>query len=184
MSSGLSGPLVSALAHLRNTERRHGASAPQAESPAPVPATGGNAVRFDFSDPQAQAAASAVSAGPAARHAAPASPAAAPTPVSPAARDQATTPSAAVTRASAAGKANAAADPKEAAAGPRIEQAAEADDEAAARAWAIRSLARESTLGLIDRIARMTDEPAQTGAAPDDVRPDQKTPEPRTLAIA
>lgn len=177
--SGLSGALTGVLAQLRNAERTGGAPDPQAQSPAPAPTAGESAVRFDFSDPPAQAAASATPGSPAAGHAATAGPA----PADMAAPVRGPASPAAVTGASAAAKAPAAVDPRQAPAGTRTGQAADPEEEAQARAWAIHSLARESRLATIDRIARMADQPEQTGSAPGTARPDEKTPEPKTLAV-
>lgn len=60
------------------------------------------------------------------------------------------------------------------------------DDEAAARAWAIQSLARENRLGLIEQIARVAERPqASASAAPSKPAaavPVAEAAEPRTLA--
>ena len=50
-------------------------------------------------------------------------------------------------------------------AAPLYKAAAALDEEAMARAMALRAIARESALGMIDRIARLTDRPEQAEAA-------------------
>lgn len=57
------------------------------------------------------------------------------------------------------------------------------DAEARARAWAIQSLARENTLGLIDRMARRAVPPPQAGSPGGPAAARQPADPPRTLAI-
>ncbi|MFC0339678.1 hypothetical protein [Paracoccus niistensis] len=60
------------------------------------------------------------------------------------------------------------------------------DDEAMARAWAVRSLARENTLSMIERIARMAEPPEKAKAPAESDSPGRvaQPAEPKTLARA
>ncbi|WP_415391833.1 hypothetical protein [Paracoccus sp. SJTW-4] len=58
------------------------------------------------------------------------------------------------------------------------------DDEAAARAWAIRAQAGESSLDMLTRIARLAERPWPTDKAVDTARQADEAAERKTLAIA
>jgi len=166
--SGLPGALVSLLAQSKNAERKAGSE--PATSP-PAPAAGGNAVRFDFSDPATHTG--APTATPATGYAAPANPAPA--------SIGASTPIRTIAQA----------EPRKAMDGTLTGPMADPDEEARARAWAIQSITRENTLGMIDRIVRMAAQPeapkgteAITGDPVADSRFDRASAEPRTPARA
>ncbi|WP_303729034.1 hypothetical protein, partial [Paracoccus solventivorans] len=58
------------------------------------------------------------------------------------------------------------------------------EDEAAARAWAIRAQASESSLDMLTRIARLAERPWPTDKAVDTARQADEAAERKTLAIA
>lgn len=205
VNAGLSGAIISLLAHLRNQGRQNGASGiatPQAQAapspqatpapltPAAAPDSGDNAVRFDFSVAPTQAPPAAplsvealpVAALPPVAYV----PAAAPPPavVGSLPAGTAAVASMASSGADGTGQRNlpAAALPEPA----RLPPPAALDDEAMARAWAVRSLARENTLSMIERIARMAEPPekAQAPAESDSLGRAARLAEPKTLARA
>lgn len=191
------GQIVSFLMHLRNAARRDGDEAPpQANRPPATPEPAESAVRFDLSAQARQeggaASASAPVAVPASGTLAPVAPAATVAAASalPEARNAASSAGTArvypaAPSASAASVGSPAADPVKvqvAASVSAPEAGVILDDEALARAWAIRSLSRENRLGLIDRIARMAEPPEAAEAAA--ALPGTEASEPRTLARA
>lgn len=211
VNAGLSGAIISLLAHLRNQGRQNGASGtatPQAQAapspqatpapltPAAAPDSGDNAVRFDFSVAPTQASPAAPLSGEALPVAAlpPVAyvPAAAPPPAvvgslpAPSSLPAGTAAVAWMASSGAAGTGQrnlpAAASPEPA----RLPPPAALDDEAMARAWAVRSLARENTLSMIERIARMAEPPekAKAPAESDSLGRAAQLAEPKTLARA
>lgn len=195
VNAGLSGAIVSLLAHLRNQARKNAAPGPEAPAtpaaaPAPqvtaaVPAGSDSAARFDFAAPSVQAAPNmpgpvapapiimappvalvpVAALSPAADASAPGS---APAPVA-----RPSVPVAEVPARAPGGEAALAAlraGERKGAAAPAAEPAqapepATPDDEALARAWAVSSIARENRLSIIDRIARMAEPPPETAKA-------------------
>lgn len=143
------------------------ASPPQTAAAVPLPALG-EAARFDISPEGLQAAqrpaAAAAGAG--------ASAAAAATAASPAATSALRSSAETVAGAAAA---------RPAAARPAVPVP---DDEAAARAWAIRAQAGESSLDMLTRIARLAERPWPTDKAVDTARQADEAAERKTLAIA
>ena len=204
VNTGLAGAIVSLLAHLRNQGRKNGVSAPeepaatsgQAAPPPQAPSaalTGADsAVRFDFSAPPAQAAAAAAAAPATAvvKAAAPAAHVAA-APLSAAAGSAAAqggnSAGAATPRTSGAGGQNgASAAPAPFSEPARLPEPADPDDEARARAWAIRTIARENTLSMIGQIARVSERPEAGKAGTESGHGSHaaRDSEPRTLARA
>ena len=202
VNTGLAGAIVSLLAHLRNQGRKNGVSAPeepaatsgqaapppQALSAAPTGAD--SAVRFDFSAPPAQAAAAAAPATAVVKAAAPAAHVAA-APLSAAAGSAAAqggnSAGAATPRTSGAGGQNgASAAPAPFSEPARLPEPADPDDEARARAWAIRTIARENTLSMIGQIARVSERPEAGKAGTESGHGSHaaRDSEPRTLARA
>lgn len=209
VNSGLSGAIIGLLALLRNQGRQTGApasearasppaqAAPLPQPPAAAPDSNNSAVRFDFAVAPAQAGPAAPASGETAP--APATPlagsAAAPAlpPVlavsTPAAAGSLPAGTAASAAAANAGTAGAGQRDVPAVALPgsmRLPRPVARDDEAMARAWALRSLARENTLGMIERIARMAEPPRAARAVAENDNPGRPAPpaEPKTLARA
>lgn len=144
------------------------ASPPQAAAAAPLPPLGETA-RFDISPEGLQAAQQPTSTAAGAAGAGAAAAAAA------------ASPAATSALRSAGGTVAEAAAPRPAAARPA---APLADDEAAARAWAIRAQAGESSLDMLTRIARLAERPWPTDKAVDAARQADEAAERKTLAIA
>lgn len=205
VNTGLAGAIVSLLAHLRNQGRKNGVSAPEEpaatsgqaapppQAPSAAPTGGDNAVRFDFSAPPAQAAAAAAAAPATAvvKAAAPAAHVAAAAPLSAAAGSAAAqggnSAGAATPRTSGAGGQNgASAAPAPFSEPARLPEPADPDDEARARAWAIRTIARENTLSMIGQIARVSERPEAGKAGTESGHGSHaaRDSEPRTLARA
>lgn len=143
------------------------ASPSQTAAAAPLPPLG-EAARFDISPEGLQAAQQPATAG--------ASAAAASTGAATAASPAATS----ALRSAGETVAEAAA-PRPAAARPA---APVPDDEAAARAWAIRAQAGESSLDMLTRIAQLAERPWPTDKAVDTARQADEAAERKTLAIA
>lgn len=204
VNTGLAGAIVSLLAHLRNQGRKNGVSAPEEpaatsgqaapppQAPSAAPTGGDSAVRFDFSAPPAQAAAAAAAAPATAvvKAAAPAAHVAA-APLSAAAGSAAAqggnSAGAATPRTSGAGGQNgASAAPAPFSEPARLPEPADPDDEARARAWAIRTIARENTLSMIGQIARVSERPEAGKAGTESGHGSHaaRDSEPRTLARA
>lgn len=141
------------------------ASPPQTAAAVPLPPLG-EAARFDISPEGLQAAQQPAAAG------ASAASAAAATAASPAATSALRSAGETVAEAAA---------PRPAAARPA---APVPDDEAAARAWAIRAQAGESSLDMLTRIARLAERPWPTDKAVDTARQADEAAERKTLAIA
>jgi len=212
VNAGLPGAIIGLLALLRSQGRQSGtpaseaqtapaASAAQAASapqrPAAVPDSSDSAVRFDFSVSPVQAAPAApapgettsVTAGPPAGYV----PAAAPPPAvadsTPAAASSLPAGAAAGAAPTGFGAAGTGQRNVPAAASPepaRLPSPVAPDDEAMARAWAVRSLARENTLSMIERIARMAEPPEKAKAPAESDSPGRvaQPAEPKTLARA
>lgn len=136
----------------------------------------GEATRFDISPEGLQAAQQPAAAGASAAGSAAASAAAAS-----AAAATAASPAATSALRSAGETVAEAAAPRPAAARPA---APVPDDEAAARAWAIRAQAGESSLDMLTRIARLAERPWPTDKAVDTARQADEAAERKTLAIA
>ena len=204
VNTGLAGAIVSLLAHLRNQGRKNGVSAPEEpaatsgqaapppQAPSAAPTGADSAVRFDFSAPPAQAAAAAAAAPATAvvKAAAPAAHVAA-APLSAAAGSAAAqggnSAGAATPRTSGAGgQKGAGAAPAPFSEPARLPEPADPDDEARARAWAIRTIARENTLSMIGQIARVSERPeaGKAGAESGHGSRAARDSEPRTLARA
>lgn len=203
VNTGLAGAIVSLLAHLRNQGRKNGVSAPEEpaatsgqaasppQAPSAAPTGGDSAVRFDFSAPPAQAAAAAAPATAVVKAAAPAAHVAA-APLSAAAGSAAAqggnSAGAATPRTSGAGgqKGAGAAVPASFSEPARLPEPADPDDEARARAWAIRTIARENTLSMIGQIARVSERPEAGKAGTESGHGSHaaRDSEPRTLARA
>lgn len=204
VNTGLAGAIVSLLAHLRNQGRKNGVSAPEEpaatsgqaapppQAPCAAPTGADSAVRFDFSAPPAQAAAAAAAAPATAvvKAAAPAAHVAA-APLSAAAGSAAAqggnSAGAATPRTSGAGGQNgASAAPAPFSEPARLPEPADPDDEARARAWAIRTIARENTLSMIGQIARVSERPEAGKAGTESGHGSHaaRDSEPRTLARA
>lgn len=204
VNTGLAGAIVSLLAHLRNQGRKNGVSAPEEpaatsgqaapppQAPSAAPTGGDSAVRFDFSAPPAQAA-TALAAAPATAVVKAAAPAAhvAATPLSAAAGSAAAqggnSAGAATPRASGTGgQKGAGAAPAPFSEPARLPEPADLDDEARARAWAIRTIARENTLSMIGQIARVSERPEAGKAGTESGHGSHaaRDSEPRTLARA
>ena len=206
VNTGLAGAIVSLLAHLRNQGRKNGVSAPEEpaatsgqaapppQAPSAAPTGADSAVRFDFSAPPAQAAAAAAAAPATAvvKAAAPAAHVAAAAPLSAAAGSAAAqggnSAGAATPRTSGAGgqKGAGAAAPAPLSEPARLPEPADPDDEARARAWAIRTIARENTLSMIGQIARVSERPEAGKAGTESGHGSHaaRDSEPRTLARA
>lgn len=205
VNTGLAGAIVSLLAHLRNQGRKNGVSAPEEpaatsgqaapppQAPSGAPTGGDSAVRFDFSAPPAQAAAAAAAAPATAvvKAAAPAAHVAAAAPLSAAAGSAAAqggnSAGAATPRTSGAGgQKGAGAAPAPFSEPARLPEPADPDDEARARAWAIRTIARENTLSMIGQIARVSERPEAGKAGTESGHGSHaaRDSEPRTLARA
>lgn len=146
------------------------ASPLQTAAAVPLPPLG-EAARFDISPEGLQAAQQPGAAGASAAGAAAASAAAA-TAASPAATSALRSSGETVAEAAAT---------RPAAARPA---APVPDDEAAARAWAIRAQAGESSLDMLTRIARLAERPWPTDKAVDTARQADEAAERKTLAIA
>ena len=204
VNTGLAGAIVSLLAHLRNQGRKNGVSAPEEpaatsgqaapppQAPSAAPTGADSAVRFDFSAPPAQAAAAAAAAPATAvvKAAAPAAHVAA-APLSAAAGSAAAqggnSAGAATPRTSGAGgQKGAGAVPAPFSEPARLPELADLDDEARARAWAIRTIARENTLSMIGQIARVSERPEAGKAGTESGHGSHaaRDSEPRTLARA
>lgn len=204
VNTGLAGAIVSLLAHLRNQGRKNGVSAPEEpaatsgqaapppQAPSAAPTGADSAVRFDFSAPPAQAAAAAAAAPATAvvKAAAPAAHVAA-APLSAAAGSAAAqggnSAGAATPRASGTGgQKGAGAAPVPFSEPARLPEPADLDDEARARAWAIRTIARENTLSMIGQIARVSERPEAGKAGTESGHGSHaaRDSEPRTLARA
>ena len=204
VNTGLAGAIVSLLAHLRNQGRKNGVSAPEEpaatsgqaapppQAPSAAPTGADSAVRFDFSAPPAQAA-TAAAAAPATAVVKAAAPAAhvAAAPLSAAAGSAAAqggnSAGAATPRTSGAGGQNgASAAPAPFSEPARLPEPADPDDEARARAWAIRTIARENTLSMIGQIARVSERPEAGKAGTESGHGSHaaRDSEPRTLARA
>ena len=204
VNTGLAGAIVSLLAHLRNQGRKNGVSAPEEpaatsgqaapppQAPSAAPTGADSAVRFDFSAPPAQAAAATAGAPATAvvKAAAPAAHVAA-APLSAAAGSAAAqggnSAGAATPRTSGAGGQNgASAAPAPFSEPARLPEPADPDDEARARAWAIRTIARENTLSMIGQIARVSERPEAGKAGTESGHGSHaaRDSEPRTLARA
>ena len=200
VNTGLAGAIVSLLAHLRNQGRKNGVSAPEEpaatsgqaapppQAPSAAPTGADSAVRFDFSAPPAQAAAAPATA--VVKAAAPAAHVAA-APLSAAAGSAAAqggnSAGAATPRTSGAGGQNgASAAPAPFSEPARLPEPADPDDEARARAWAIRTIARENTLSMIGQIARVSERPeaGEAGTESGHGSHAARDSEPRTLARA
>lgn len=203
VNTGLAGAIVSLLAHLRNQGRKNGVSAPEEpaatsgqaapppQAPSAAPTGGDSAVRFDFSAPPAQAAAAAAPATAVVKAASPAAHVAAAAPLSAAAGSAAAqggnSAGAATLRASGAGgQKGAGAAPVPFSEPARLPEPADPDDEARARAWAIRTIARENTLSMIGQIARVSERPEAGKAGTESGHGSHaaRDSEPRTLARA
>ncbi|HMM08077.1 MAG TPA: hypothetical protein PKA35_03030 [Paracoccus solventivorans] len=169
---GSTTPAASATGRAATPPGPPAVSPPQTAAAAPLPPLG-EAARFDISPEGLQAAQqpAAGAAGAAAASAAVASAAAA-TAASPAATSALCSAGATVADAAA---------PRPAAARPA---ASVPDDEAAARAWAIRAQAGESSLDMLTRIARLAERPWPTDKAVDTARQADEAAERKTLAIA
>lgn len=202
VNTGLAGAIVSLLAHLRNQGRKNGVSAPEEpaatsgqaapppQAPSAAPTGADSAVRFDFSAPPAQAAAAAAPATAVVKAAAPAAHVAA-APLSAAAGSAAAqggnSAGAATPRTSGAGgQKGAGAAPAPFSEPARLPEPADLDDEARARAWAIRTIARENTLSMIGQIARVSERPEAGKAGTESGHGSHaaRDSEPRTLARA
>ena len=202
VNTGLAGAIVSLLAHLRNQGRKNGVSAPEEpaatsgqaapppQAPSAAPTGADSAVRFDFSAPPAQAAAAAAPATAVVKAAAPAAHVAA-APLSAAAGSAAAqggnSAGAATPRTSGAGgQKGASAAPVPFSEPARLPEPADPDDEARARAWAIRTIARENTLSMIGQIARVSERPEAGKAGTESGHGSHaaRDSEPRTLARA
>lgn len=202
VNTGLAGAIVSLLAHLRNQGRKNGVSAPEEpaatsgqaapppQAPSAAPTGADSAVRFDFSAPPAQAAAAAAPATAVVKAAAPAAHVAA-APLSAAAGSAAAqggnSAGAATPRTSGAGgQKGAGAAPAPFSEPARLPEPADPDDEARARAWAIRTIARENTLSMIGQIARVSERPEAGKAGTESGHGSHaaRDSEPRTLARA
>lgn len=163
---GSTTPAASATGRAATPPGPPAAASPLQTAPAvPLPPLG-EAARFDISPEGLQAAQQPAAAG------ASAASAAAATAASPAANS--------ALRSSGETVAEAAA-PRPAAARPA---APVPDDEAAARAWAIRAQAGESSLDMLTRIARLAERPWPTDKAVDTARQADEAAERKTLAIA
>ncbi|WP_449041286.1 hypothetical protein [Paracoccus sp. (in: a-proteobacteria)] len=149
------------------------ASPPHTAAAVPLPPLG-EAARFDISPEGLQAAQQPAAAGASAASAASAAAAsaAAATAASPAATSALRSSGETVAEAAAT---------RPAAARPA---APVPDDEAAARAWAIRAQAGESSLDMLTRIARLAERPWPTDKAVDTARQADEAAERKTLAIA
>ncbi|SHM16810.1 hypothetical protein SAMN05444389_104187 [Paracoccus solventivorans] len=143
------------------------ASPPQTAAAVPLPPLG-EAARFDISPEGLQAAQQFAGAAASAAAAS----AGAATEASPAATSALRAPAETVAGAAAA---------RPAAARPAAQVP---DDEAAARAWAIRAQAGESSLDMLTRIARLAERPWPTDKAVDTARQADEAAERKTLAIA
>ena len=203
VNTGLAGAIVSLLAHLRNQGRKNGVSAPEEpaatsgqaapppQAPSAAPTGADSAVRFDFSAPPAQAAAAAAPATAVVKAASPAAHVAAAAPLSAAAGSAAAqggnSAGAATPRTSGAGgQKGAGAAPAPFSEPARLPEPADLDDEARARAWAIRTIARENTLSMIGQIARVSERPEAGKAGTESGHGSHaaRDSEPRTLARA
>lgn len=167
---GSTTPAASATGRAATPPGPPAASPPQTAAATPLPALG-EAARFDISPEGLQAAQQPTAAAAGAASAAAASAGAA-TAASPAATSALRSAGETVAEAAA---------PRPAAARPA---APVPDDEAAARAWAIRAQAGESSLDMLTRIARLAERPWPTDKAVDTARQADEAAERKTLAIA
>lgn len=208
INAGLPGALASLFALLRLQQQSTSASASQTSPVPPVqpaapvsaaPESGDGAVRFDFSVPAAQVApATPEPIAPAQPEAvppvAPLSEAALYVPPPPLAISHEAVADAPSVSGGHPGAGTAAAPPASlvegraetapaAASEPaRLPGPVDLDEEAMARAWALRTITRENTLGLI---ARMAEQPAPPASAEENaVAPVARPAEPKTLARA
>lgn len=173
---GSTTPAASATGRAATPPGPPAASPPQTAAAAPLPPLG-EAARFDISPEGLQAAQQPAAAGASAAGSAAASATAASAAAASAAAATAASP-AATSALRRAGETVAEA------AAPRPAAAPVPDDEAAARAWAIRAQAGESSLDMLTRIARLAERPWPTDKAVDTARQADEAAERKTLAIA